>query len=271
MHRRLVLEDLFLHGEERRLVKAEITRGAPGQPPRCLPEHRDQRPAHGVGEHCQVPEAGVKGRADHARQASPLQVGVLDEQPPVVNVDSLHRPPVLLHPPPGVPAPALNTRVVKRPPEPDLLQLVCLHAHDATAQRRHGAPRSRGAPCRGLGTGITQMPPGSQKGVQCAVADVGAAGGNSSRTACRPATSMCRRGARSSPSATPMATPGRCSNCRRDRGTASCRSATGQLHPGSEGPLRSPAPRAVTGRAGSAVPLLAGIVSWVMARLAFRR
>ena len=78
VHRRLVLEDLFLHDQERRLVKAQITRRAPGQPPRCPPERRDQRPAHGIREHSQVPEAGVKCRADHGCQTSPLQVGVLE-------------------------------------------------------------------------------------------------------------------------------------------------------------------------------------------------
>jgi hypothetical protein len=51
VHHRLVLEDL-LHDQERRLVEAEITRGAP--------EHRGHRFAHGVREHSQVPEAGVK-------------------------------------------------------------------------------------------------------------------------------------------------------------------------------------------------------------------
>jgi hypothetical protein len=132
VHHRLVLEDLFLHGQERRLVKAQITRSAPGQPPRCPPEYRDHRLAHGVREHSQIPEAGIKSRADHGRQARPLQVRVLDEQPPVVAVNRLHGPPVLLHPPPRVPVPALDTRAVQRPPEPGLPQLACFHAHDAT-------------------------------------------------------------------------------------------------------------------------------------------
>jgi hypothetical protein len=153
VHHRLVLEDLFLHGQERRLVKAEITGGPPGQPPRCPPERRDHRSAHGVREHSQVPESGIKGRADHRRQAGPLQIGMLGEQPPVVAVDSLHRPPVLPHSPPRAPAPALDTRAVQRPPQPGLPQLACLHAHDATTpalqpRRRHGTRRSAARPAR---------------------------------------------------------------------------------------------------------------------------
>ena len=153
VHHRLILEDLFLHGQERRLVKAEITGGTPGQPPRCPAERRDHRFAHGVREHSQVPEAGVKSRADHGRQASPLQVGVLDEQPPVVAVDSLDRPPVLPHSPPRAPAPALDTRAVKRPPEPGLPQLACLHAHDATtpAPTRHAVTRGPPGPHPAVG------------------------------------------------------------------------------------------------------------------------
>ena len=136
MHSGQILEDLFLHGEERGLIEAEVTRGVPGQPPRCPPERRDHRPAHGVREQAHVLEAGIEGRADHARQAGPLEMGVLEEQPPVIAVDGLDRPPVLLYPAARAPAPAVNTRAVKRPAQPGLLQLVRLHAHDATTQRR---------------------------------------------------------------------------------------------------------------------------------------
>ena len=160
VHHRLVLEDLLLHGQERRLVKAQITRGVPGQPPRCPPERRDHRPAHGVREHSQIPEAGVKSRADHGRQASPLQVGVLDEQPPVVAVDRLDRPPVLLHPPPRVPAPALDTRAVQRPPEPGLPQLACLHAHDATTPAPTPHAAIRGPPGPHPAVGQSRRKPG---------------------------------------------------------------------------------------------------------------
>ena len=55
---------------------------------------------------------------------------------------------------------------------------------------------------------------GLAKGRECVVADVEAAGKSSSRTAWRRARSTFSRGARSSPSATPMAIPGRYSNCR---------------------------------------------------------
>jgi hypothetical protein len=136
MHPGQVLEDLFLHGQERRLVKAQVTRGVSGKPPRRPPEHRAHRPAHGVRDQSHILEPGVKSRADHARQAGPLQVGVVKEQPPVIAVDGLHRPPVLLDPAPRAPAPAVNTRAVKRPAQPHLLQLMRLYAHDATTQPR---------------------------------------------------------------------------------------------------------------------------------------
>jgi len=45
-----------------------------------------------------------------------------------------------------------------------------------------------------MGTGITEMPPGSQKGVQVVVADVGPPGRICSRMASRPATSTSSRG-----------------------------------------------------------------------------
>jgi hypothetical protein len=133
VHPGQVLEDLFLHGEKRRLVKAEITRSAAGDPPRHPPEHCDHRGAHGIRQKTQVREPGVESWADHARQSGPLQVGMVEEQPPVVAVDSLDRPPVLLHTTTGAPAPAIDTRAVKRPVQPGLLQFVRLHAHDATA------------------------------------------------------------------------------------------------------------------------------------------
>ena len=71
-----------------------------------------------------------------------------------------------------------------------------------------------------MGTGITDMPPGSQKGVQVVVADAEAARAQLLAQGVAASEVTCSRGARSSPSAIPTATGGRCSRCPRGRSTA---------------------------------------------------
>ena len=65
-----------------------------------------------------------------------------------------------------------------------------------------------------MGTGITEMAPGSQKGVQIVVSDVEAARKQLVERGFRPATSMCSRGASSCSLPTSTATPGPSRNSR---------------------------------------------------------
>jgi len=64
-----------------------------------------------------------------------------------------------------------------------------------------------------MGTGVTQMPPGSQKGVQVVVADVDAARRDLIARGVAASDVDVQPWARSSPSATRTATHGRCSRC----------------------------------------------------------
>ena len=66
-----------------------------------------------------------------------------------------------------------------------------------------------------MGTGVTEMPPGSQKGVQVVVADVEAARQELVVHGVQASDVDVQPWARSSPSATPTATPGRSSSCPR--------------------------------------------------------
>ena len=126
-----------------------------------------------------------------------------------------------------------------------------------------------------MGTGITEMAPGSQKGVQVVVADVEAARSSSSRMASRPAMLMYSRGAPSSPSATPMEIPGRCSSCLRG-GRSLVSPQRRQYHtpetlPQIPGHGRSwqRQIRAFGGR--QAAHIYASFLGWSLARLAWRR
>ncbi|HEY1324438.1 MAG TPA: VOC family protein, partial [Streptosporangiaceae bacterium] len=72
-----------------------------------------------------------------------------------------------------------------------------------------------------MGTGVTEMPPGSQKGVQVVVADVEAARGELVAHGVQASDVDVQPWDRSSPSATPTATRGRCSRCPRGH-SATC-------------------------------------------------
>jgi len=79
-----------------------------------------------------------------------------------------------------------------------------------------------------LGTGLSDAAPGSVKGMQLVVSDIHARAPSSSSVGSRSATFRSSHGARSSSSATPTATSGRCSSCRRGtRGLMWVRSTSG--------------------------------------------
>ena len=78
-----------------------------------------------------------------------------------------------------------------------------------------------------MGTGITEMPPGSQKGVQVVVADAEAARAQLIAHGVPASEVDVQPWARSSPSAIPTATRGRCSNCRRGLAPAVLRDTDG--------------------------------------------
>ena len=67
-----------------------------------------------------------------------------------------------------------------------------------------------------MGTGLTEMPPGSQRGLQVVVEDVAVARQQLVDRASRSARSTCSRGDPSSPSTTRTATAGHFNNCRRE-------------------------------------------------------
>ena len=110
VHQRLVLEDLPLHREERRLVEPEADVDEPAS------EERSEAPARGddhadranrsslpVREEADVEEAGVERRPDEVRHSSPLEARIAEVQTAVVVVDALDRPPVRLDAARGVP------------------------------------------------------------------------------------------------------------------------------------------------------------------------
>lgn len=120
VHARLVLEDLLLHGEEERLVEAELARRLTAKvSPRAA--ERLHELTRGVGEDGEVHEGGIEGRPDHVRHVCPEKKVVCDEAVAVIAVHGLNRLPVLIHTAPGPPTPRIDRGGFHRRFDPFLL------------------------------------------------------------------------------------------------------------------------------------------------------